>query len=223
MSDLIARLDACIEEKSLLKHPFYQAWTRGELSVDALRDYAEQYYQHVKAFPTYLSALHAHTDDLEIRRLLTENLNDEEGQHPTHPELWLQFAEGLGMDRDKVTAAEANAYTRATIAGFKRLCAKKSVAEGLAALYAYESQIPEVSRTKIEGLKEWYGFTDERGWEYFSVHMEADVEHAEAERRMIESVAAEVSDDTIVAAADEALECINGLLDGIVEKHAIAC
>jgi len=94
---LLDRLDDLIQSKHLLQHPFYQAWTAGELSMDALRDYAGQYYQHVKAFPTYLSAVHMNCDDLEVRRHLVENLNDEEGKHPTHPELWLQFANGLGL------------------------------------------------------------------------------------------------------------------------------
>jgi hypothetical protein len=54
-------IDARIAQRGLLQHPFYQSWTKGELTLPVLRDYAEQYYQHVAAFPTYLSALHSHT------------------------------------------------------------------------------------------------------------------------------------------------------------------
>jgi pyrroloquinoline-quinone synthase len=45
---LLESLDALIEEYHLLKHPFYQAWTKGTLSREALQLYAEQYYQHVQ-------------------------------------------------------------------------------------------------------------------------------------------------------------------------------
>ncbi len=250
---LIDRIDDLIQAKHLLKHPFYQAWTAGELSLDALRDYAGQYYQHVKAFPTYISALHAHTEDLDVRRHLTENLNDEEGSAPTHPELWLQFAEGLGMTAQDAESTAANSHTQATIRTFREICANRSVAEGLAALYAYESQIPAVSQSKIDGLKEFYGFTDERAWEYFTEHIVADVEHSAAERAMLErvtsnpaesyhglqsvevesngnyhglqSVGRESADEAqkVLAATSEALDAINGLLTGVAEAHGIEC
>ncbi|MCB2212867.1 CADD family putative folate metabolism protein [bacterium] len=236
---LIDRIDDLIQAKHLLKHPFYQAWTAGELSLDALRDYAGQYYQHVKAFPTYISALHAHTDDLDVRRHLTENLNDEEGSTPTHPELWLQFAEGLGVSAEAAESTVANSHTQATIRSFRDICANRSVAEGLAALYAYESQIPAVSQSKIDGLKAFYGFTDERTWEYFTEHIVADVEHSAAERAMLECITSNPSDSyhglqsvggesadeaqKVLAATSEALDAINGLLTGVAEAHGIEC
>jgi pyrroloquinoline-quinone synthase len=220
---LLDRLDNLIASKHLLSHPFYHAWTAGELSLDALRDYAGQYYQHVKAFPTYLSAVHMHCDDLEVRRNLVENLNDEEGKHPTHPELWLHFAEGLGMTAAEADSTQPNAHTRATIDGFRSICGKRSVAEGLAALYAYESQIPAVSQSKIDGLKQFYGFTNEQAWAYFTEHIVADVEHAAVEREMLESVATEAEEEAILAAANDALDAINGLLTGVAEMHGIEC
>ena len=43
----------------ILKHPFYQVyWNEGKLTREIIRDYAEQYYQYVKAFPRYISATH---------------------------------------------------------------------------------------------------------------------------------------------------------------------
>src|SRR5438445_12930830 len=93
-------LDEIIEERHLLKQPFCRAWTEGRLSMDALRGYAGQYYKHVAAFPTYLSAIHSHTKDLPTRQYLLENLIDEERGDENHPELWLRFAEGLGVKRE---------------------------------------------------------------------------------------------------------------------------
>ncbi len=63
MNQHLDKIDNDIAEKHLLKHPFYLAWTRGELSKEALTDYAKQYYHHVAAFPTYLSAVHSKCDD----------------------------------------------------------------------------------------------------------------------------------------------------------------
>ena len=39
MNEYINAIDNNIAERHLLKHPFYLAWTRGELSKDALADY----------------------------------------------------------------------------------------------------------------------------------------------------------------------------------------
>src|SRR5215469_9668143 len=104
-SELIAALSAMIEERSLLKHPFYQTWSAGGLTLERLRNYAAQYYRHVEAFPRYLSALHSRSEDLETRQALLENLIDEERGPENHPELWLRFAEGLGASRQSVLNA----------------------------------------------------------------------------------------------------------------------
>ena len=61
--DLIARIEETIQERSLLKHPFYQAWTKGTLPIDSLKDYAAQYYHFELAYPTYLSGLHYRCQD----------------------------------------------------------------------------------------------------------------------------------------------------------------
>ena len=98
MNEHLDKIDSDIAEKHLLKHPFYLAWTRGELSKEALTDYAKQYYHHVAAFPTYLSAVHAKCDDQPTRKQILQNLIDEEAGSPNHPELWKQFANALGVD-----------------------------------------------------------------------------------------------------------------------------
>src|SRR5246127_2989597 len=168
---VLEEIDARVAGQHLLDHPFYQAWSRGELSLDALRDYATQYYHHVAAFPTYLSAVHAQTDDTEVRRQILSNLMDEEAGSPNHPELWLQFAESLGLDREEVKSAAQWPETKKLIGDFRACCGERGTGVGLAALYAYESQIPSVSEKKIEGLKTFYGFSDPEGYKYFSVHI----------------------------------------------------
>src|SRR6184192_2077644 len=177
MNQYLDQIDNDIAEKHLLKHPFYLAWTRGELSKEALADYARQYYHHVAAFPTYLSAVHANCNDQTTRKQLLNNLIDEEAGSPNHPELWLQFAECLGVSKADAQSTEKWAETKNLIETFRSVCAKGKTAEGLAALYAYESQIPAVSESKINGLIENYNMTAPRGYEYFTVHVEADREH----------------------------------------------
>src|SRR5256886_6347673 len=185
MNQYLDKIDNDIAEKHLLKHPFYLAWARGELGKEALTDYARQYYHHVAAFPTYLSAVHAKCDDQPTRKQILSNLIDEEAGSPNHPELWKQFANSLGVDDVDLAKTEKEFETKNLIGTFRSVCSESSTTNGLAALYAYESQIPAICESKIDGLKKHYGFSDPKAYEYFSVHIDADKEHSATERMML--------------------------------------
>lgn len=223
MNKHLESIDQQIAAKHLLTHPFYLAWTRGELTRAALTDYAQQYYQHVAAFPTYLSAAHAHCEDQPTRRQILTNLIDEEVGDPNHPELWLQFAESLGTSRQDVQTASTRPETCGLIGTFRDICGNGTTAEGLGALYAYESQIPAISESKMDGLRKHYGFTDPKSYEYFSVHVEADREHAAAERAMLEQHVNESNSSAVKASVERVLDALWDLLSGVCRRHAIAC
>ena len=223
MNTHLDKIDNDIAEKHLLKHPFYLAWTRGELSKEALADYARQYYHHVAAFPTYLSAVHAHCDDQATRKQLLSNLIDEEAGSPNHPELWLNFTEGLGVSKVYVRNTEKQPETKNLIDTLRSVCRGGSTAEGLAALYAYESQIPAICESKIDGLKKHYGFTDPEHYEYFSVHIEADRAHSAAERKILASYIDNHNIDSVRAAVRRILDALWEMLSGVCRRHAIAC
>jgi pyrroloquinoline-quinone synthase len=208
-SELIVTLNAMIEERSLLKHPFYQTWSAGGLTLERLRNYAAQYYRHVEAFPRYLSALHSRCEDLETRQALLDNLIDEERGAENHPELWLRFAEGLGASRQDVLAAAPSTSTRQLVETFDRLARHGSVQSGLAALYVYEAQIPSVAATKIDGLKQFYGICDERSLRFFTVHQQADIYHADTTARLLEHH----GDAAALEGADAALNALWTMLD----------
>src|SRR5208337_3741827 len=115
----LAALEERIARYDLLCHPFYKAWTAGQLTREDLREYASDYYHHVAAFPTYLSALHSQLGDGEVRRAVLRNLCEEEIDGRAHSELWLDFAEGMGADRDEICEREPLAEVREVIAGFR--------------------------------------------------------------------------------------------------------
>jgi len=223
-TDLLERLDAHVAARHTLDHPFYQAWNQGTLTREALQDYAAQYYHHVAAFPTYLSAVHSRTPDRETRRALLQNLMDEEAGSPNHPELWLQFAEGLGVSQETVQCTPLQPETVALVETFQDLCRNRPYTEGIAALYAYESQIPEVAQSKIAGLRRHYGIEEDSTLRYFTVHVEADEVHRADERRLLErSVATEAEAQNALNAADRALEAVWNVLSGVCARHNIAC
>ena len=94
MTNLSIQIDAAIAERAMLTHPFYQAWEEGALTREQLRVYAKQYFHHVEAFPRAVSAVHANCPDARGRKLLAENLAEEEGVafgKDDHATLWLGF------------------------------------------------------------------------------------------------------------------------------------
>lgn len=218
IDDYLNKIDARIASRHLLTHPFYMAWTRGELSKECLADYADQYYHHVKAFPTYLSAVHSHTDDAETRKLLLQNLMDEEAGTPNHPDLWKAFGQSLGF-----VESEAREPIQQMIQTFQDICRNGSVEEGLAALYTYESQIPDVSISKIKGLREYYGMKHPHDWKYFTIHIEADKEHAAVERALLARYLSNENWEKVLAAVDRVLDRLWGFLTSLSEKYGIAC
>jgi len=223
MKQYLEEIDNDIAEKHLLKHPFYLAWTRGELSKEALTDYAQQYYHHVAAFPTYLSAVHAHCDHQATRKQLLNNLIDEEAGSPNHPELWKKFADGLGVEDAELARTEKQPETKNLISTFRFVCRQRSTTEGLAALYAYESQIPSICESKIDGLKKHYGFTKPEHYEYFTVHIGADREHSAAEREMLSRHLDAHNFESVKVSVNRVLDALWDMLSGVCRRHAIAC
>ena len=212
-----------VMEYSMLQHPFYVAWTEGKLSQSVLGEYAKQYYAHVRAFPTYVSAVHSRCDDLAIRQELLENLIEEERGEENHPELWMRFAEGLGVAREDVSNAKLLSSTEDSVARLKSLTASEDYRDGLAALYAYESQVPEVARTKREGLKAFYGMEDERAVSFFRVHEGIDVLHQQIEKQIL-SANCRTADEQrrAVEVAKESAKALWAFLDGVTAAYVSA-
>ena len=212
--DVVATLDSMISERSLLKHPFYQAWTAGTLSMERLQNYAVEYYPHVAAFPRYVSAIHSRCGDIATRQELLENLIEEERGADNHPELWLRFAEAIGVPRERVLDSTTSASSTGLVDEFMRLAESGHVPSGLAALYAYESQIPPVATAKIDGLKRFYGVMDERGLSFFTVHEKADVWHARSGAQLIaRHCVADRDRELALDAGSRALSALWSLLD----------
>ena len=209
-------IDSVIADRSMLKHPFYRAWTDGTLPLDTLRDYSRQYFHHVEAFPRAVSAVHSVCPDRDGRRMLAENLAEEEGIEAgkqDHATLWLMFASGLGETEGAVRSQELNPETTALIETFRRL-SRKSYAAGLGALYAYESQFPAVASAKIEGLIDRYDIGDETTLRFFRVHETADVEHSSVCRALIDRLPEDEAAEA-VAAAEELAGALWSFLSGV--------
>jgi pyrroloquinoline-quinone synthase len=221
-----SRFEDRVAPYDLLKHPFYQAWSKGELTREDLREYAAEYWHHVSAFPTYLSGLHSRLPDGEMRREVLRNLAEEEGVDAAmarpHSDLWMDFAAGMGASRDEVEGRAVHPEMMALIRTFRESMREEMASSAMAALYAYESKVPAIATTKAEGLAKHYA-TEGAAARYFTLHQTADVAHASVWRELIdkELAASPEAEDAALAAGERAAKALWIALDG-VERRRLA-
>jgi pyrroloquinoline-quinone synthase len=213
-NDFFQQLDARVAKYDLLCHPFYKAWSAGELTREDLCEYSQDYFHHVAAFPGYLAAFACRQEDSPVRRAALANMAEEEG----HSDLWLDFAEGMGASR---APRQPIAEVSQLIAHFDHVATEAAPAEALAAFYAYESQVPRVAQEKARGLKEMYG-ADEKICGYFTLHTTADVYHSNVWKNQLGK---QVEADPEMAekalnAAEAAAKSLWNALDGIEARRA---
>lgn len=223
-------LNARIAKYDLLCHPFYKAWSAGELTREDLREYAQDYYHHVEAFPSYLAALGMRLEAGELRDSVLANMCDEKGSEGgrgreavPHSELWLDFAEGMGSSRNLEWHSPVKEICQ-LIRYFHGVASEGSAEEALAAFYAYESQVPRIAQEKERGLRDMYA-ADDKTCGYFALHATADVYHSNVWRQQLEKriAAHPEAADAALDTAENAARMLWKALDGIeARRRAIA-
>jgi pyrroloquinoline-quinone synthase len=220
-AQFLEQLDTRVAKYDLLCHPFYKAWSAGELTRNDLREYAQDYYHHVEAFPSYLAALAIRLEDGETRRAVLANMADEKGggDVASHADLWLDFAEGMGSSRNLASHTPV-AQVRNLIDQFENVAREGSTEEALAAFYAYESQVPRVAKEKERGLRAMYGAHD-KTCGYFTLHATADVYHSQVWRKQLKKrVAANPETaEKALDAAENAAQSLWRALNGIEARR----
>lgn len=215
------RIDAVISGRHLLNHKWYVRWQAGSLTTPELQGYAKEYYAFEKEFPRFLSGIHSRAEDREVRRGLLQNLVHEELGADNHPELWLRFAEGLGVERCEVEKHFHSDETENLLRVFRKHSQSPKIEEGLAALYTYESQQPEVARQKSSGLKNLYGFQEESTVAFFKAHEKYDVEHSETELNLLSKLAqTEEQQARVVQVVEETANALYDFLDGVDRRYS---
>jgi pyrroloquinoline-quinone synthase len=201
--DLVGRIDSEIEKRSLLKHPFYQMWSEGKLTVDHLQGYSKEYFQLVKAVPTLVQNIASAGELSSKMPEIKENL-EEESQHI---EPWKRFAVTTGVAPSELLNYAGAAKTNAAVAKMMSLTS-----------LSFEAELPRISRNKIDGLIRFYNMTSKDALNYFQIHEEADIRHAQVWRDILAAIPAEKREKAF-AAAVESLKAQNLLLDSVQEAY----
>lgn len=206
---LAKKIDQLIEQKSLLKHPFYQMWSDGKLSQQMLAGYSKEYFQMVKAVPEFVGRIAQFAPNTMMSEI-TENQKEES----EHIAPWAYFAVSLGVNN--VESYVAPKMTTNAVSELSSLMT--SLESGAAAMYAFEKEIPKISHTKLEGLAKFYNITDDSATEYFRLHEEADIRHAATWEKILDQIPEEKHDE-FLAIADKSLDAQNHLLDSCYQNY----
>ena len=211
-NNIVQRIDLEIENHSLLKHSFYKMWSEGKLTIDHLQGYSKEYFQLVKVVPKFVERI-AEASGNSDDDIITNNAREE----AEHVELWARFATALGVSRSDLITYGGSEKTNEAVAKLMGL-AGLPFEEAVAAMYAYEMELPKISRSKIDGLKKFYGMDSEDATKYFEIHQEADMRHAQVWREILQRIPSE-RHDAVINAAIKSLQAQNNLLDSVHEKY----
>ncbi len=208
--NLIKRIDEMIEERSLLKHPFYEMWSDGKLTVESLAGYSKEYFQLVKAVPSFMTPIIKKAPESVIAELI--NNQQEEADH-VRP--WIKFSSKLGISEEELIKYDGLEKTKKAVSDLSKLM--NTYEGGSCAMYTFEKEIPKISQTKLDGMAKFYGMSSDYATEYFILHTEADVRHAAAWRNVLEN--ASTSTDDLIQIADKSISAQNLLLDSCYEAY----
>ena len=208
--NIVKKIDEMIEERSLLKHPFYQTWSDGKLTQEALAGYSKEYFQLVKAVPSFMTPIIEKAPEGVVAELI-ENQQEESD----HIRPWIDFAGELGISEDELNSYTGLAKTRKAVSELGELM--NTFEGGAAAMYAFEKEIPKISQTKLDGLAEFYGMTTKEATEYFKLHTEADIRHAASWRNILDK--STTDSDNLIEIADKSISAQNLLLDSCYEEY----
>ncbi|MDH3276669.1 MAG: iron-containing redox enzyme family protein [Nitrosopumilus sp.] len=207
---LIKRIDERIEKRSLLKHPFYEMWSDGKLTVESLAGYSKEYFQLVKAVPSFMTPIIEKAPESEIKELI-ENQQEE----ADHIGPWIKFAGQLGISQEELLNYNGLEKTQKAVSNLSDLM--NTYEGGACAMYAFEKEIPKISQTKLEGMAKFYGMTNDDATEYFQLHTEADIRHAAAWQNILEK--STTSTDDLIQIAEQSISAQNLLLDSCYEEY----
>jgi pyrroloquinoline-quinone synthase len=202
--DLWSRLADTHARWNVLEHPFYERWSRGELSGHELAHYAGQYRHAVAALAEAADGAARAATSAERAELAAHA-----GEEAAHVALWDAFAAAAGTDGPQPPEPETEACARAWAGEGRDLLGH------LVALYAIESAQPAIARVKADGLREHYGFAAGSATAYFELHAVRDGDHAAAARALIAARADGADEDRLVAEAERVLRANWALLDGV--------
>ncbi|MGH7896450.1 MAG: TenA family transcriptional regulator [Candidatus Binatia bacterium] len=207
-------------------HPFWQRIADGQIPASGVEIFAKQFFLQVLEFPRAVSALHSRCTDGAERIKLAESLYEEEtgrisGVNKPHPEVFLDFCSGLGLDRDEVRATPPLPSTAALIHWFEYSTKILPFIEGVAAInLAAEGQVVGAFAPFARALERHYR-VPESAVAFWDVHEIADRDHSEVgDHIVVKHATTDELQSAVRRAVYTSLEMWWQFFDGIEQEAA---
>ena len=226
-----AALEAARQPSHSGLHPFSAAWAAGDLTREQLGEWAVQHYYYIRPVPQHFALLYSRLPDLDARQHLLENmLGEEMPEQPEkrHPDLLVKFGMACGKSRNYIVDGEDEnrilPTTRAMAAWTWELTAIRHVSEACAGIMvALEGQLPTLFPQYVAAMEQM-GFCDD-DLEFFHVHIEGDVEHAQTGLELTARYAntperQKRALNIVRATAELRYSMLNGIYDKLVARKA---
>jgi pyrroloquinoline-quinone synthase len=190
-------------------------WSEGKLTINHLQGYSKEYFQLVKVVPKFVENIFNVITDPSLKRAIGQNLKEES----EHIEPWIMFSTAMGIQRNDLASYKGENETNMAVSTLSQLT-ERSLEEAVAAMYAYEKELPKISRSKIDGLKKFYGVQSNEATKYLEIHEEVDLRHSEVWKNILKTIPEEKQERALNAAISS-LEAQNKLLDSVQKKYVV--
>ena len=220
---LIKTIDNEISKRSLLHHQFYTLWQEGKLDLNHLRGYSKEYFQLVKAVPELVHNIYNNLENCGVGDNYFKAIKQTQNEESDHIEPWVKFALSLGLEKKELVEYDGNKEVNMAIENLKKM-SRSSLVEGATAMYSFEKELPQISKTKIEGLQKFYGISKDDAIKYFKIHEIADIEHAKLWQtiildREINKTNDKTTTELILRASVNSLIAQNQILDSVYNTY----
>jgi pyrroloquinoline-quinone synthase len=220
---LIKTIDNEISKRSLLNHRFYTLWREGKLTLNHLRGYSKEYFQLVKTVPEFVHNIYINLENHGSMHHYLKSIKETQIEESDHIKPWIKFALSLGIEKRELVEYDGKNEVNMAIENLKKL-SRSSLLEGASTMYSFEKELPQISKTKIEGLQKFYDISKNDAIKYFKIHEIVDIEHAELWKKIIldseiNKIIDKNSTELILRASVNSLTAQNQILDSVYDTY----
>jgi pyrroloquinoline-quinone synthase len=182
---LIADLEKVLRQRHPKPHPIRQLLLSGRLSKSQLQGWAKNQFHEFRNIHRFFGIRYQKCPIPELRRSLLENMVEEEGEdlfggkYPSHRDLWVRFAEGLGVAREDILDYEPLPGIRAALEMYVSLVQQSHWAVAIGTGLVFEGGGPRRMREEREALEKYYSWIPSSSLDFFRAHEYHDQGHGD--------------------------------------------
>ena len=171
------------------EHPWQQLFLEGKLSQDQLKVWAQnRYYFHAGIPAKDANVFCKLPNNKDAQGMWLEKLQEEMGddEEQSHPEMFLDFCEGLGLGRDEVKNAEVFAPIKIGVDAYRDMARVRPFQVGVGSSIS-EFLKPFKMTRMLKAFREHYSFIPDKALHFFEAHREADERHGNIMINLVET------------------------------------